>query len=386
MMLLTGILMPRSTLYPSLGLDMLNGIKQCLKQLEIFDKIKLLTDNIGFGIDEADIYAKAEKMLLQEDVDLVILFADSRIADMLQPLFTASNKLLLVVNFGANLPESWQAAPTTITHSLNFCLHTHLTGKLAAAETNKQAANVISYYDGGYRQCYTMLTGHQANGGVPRFNHITHLKMQQFTLEPLSVFLEENTDVQTLLCLFAGNQAEKFYSEISGLQKRLNLNLYVSPMMFDEGLKVSAAEDFSIQHVKGYAPWHPSLKSKANALFTKVLTDSVNTQINYFSLLGWETGLILDQVWREFAAGNKNAADQVKQLTQLILNSPRGQIKIDPLSHNTYGPAWLLSVNNNMEVKVEAAIENIDIAWADLKAVELPPGESSSWRNTYLCI
>lgn len=386
MMIRTGILMPRSTLYPALGLDILNGIKQYLKQAGIFDEIKLLTDNIGFGTDEAEIYAKAEKMLLQEDVYLVILCADSRIAEMLQPLFTATNKLLLVVNFGANFPESWQPAPTTIIHSLNFCLHTYLTGTLAAKEINKQAANVISYYDGGYRQCYTMLQAHQANAGVPKFNHITHLKLQEFTLQPLQDFLEANTDVQTLLCLFAAEQAEKFYNEITLLQKKFNLTLYVSPMMLDVGLKASVAEAFSIQNVKGYAPWHPALKNKHNDLFTQVLNASGNTAVNYFSLLGWETGLILEQIYRQFAAGKNNVVEVVKQLTQIVFNSPRGWVKIDPLSHNTYGPAWLLSVNDNMEVRVEAELENIETAWADLKAVEMPPGESSSWRNTYLCI
>ena len=189
--------------------------------------------------------------------------------------------------------------------------------------------------------------------------------MQEFTLQPLQDFLEANTDVQTLLCLFSAEQAEKFYNEITLLQKKFNLTLYVSPMMLDVGLKASVAEAFSIQNVKGYAPWHPALKNKHNDLFTQVLNASGNTAVNYFSLLGWETGLILEQIYRQFAAGKNNVVEVVKQLTQIVFNSPRGWVKIDPLSHNTYGPAWLLSVNDNMEVRVEAELENIETAWAD---------------------
>ena len=145
-MLRTGILMPRSTLFPSLGLDILNGLKENLKKQGLYEKIKLFTDNIGFGVNEQEIYTKAEKMLLQDDVDIAIVCADTRIAEMLQPLFTSSNKILLMVNFGVNFPDNWQPAPTTITHSLNFCMHAGLTAKLAALETNKKAINVVSYY------------------------------------------------------------------------------------------------------------------------------------------------------------------------------------------------------------------------------------------------
>lgn len=131
-MLRIGLLLPCSTLFPSLGLDFNNGIKEFLKSYVINDDVSFIMDNIGFGINEQEVYTKAEKMLLQDDVDVLILFADSRIAELLQPLFTACHKILLVVNFGANFPENWTPAPTTITHSLNFCWHARLTGQLAA--------------------------------------------------------------------------------------------------------------------------------------------------------------------------------------------------------------------------------------------------------------
>jgi branched-chain amino acid transport system substrate-binding protein len=86
----------------------------------------------------------------------VIVFADESIQEMLEPLFTASNKILLMVNMGAGYPDNWQSAPTTITHSLNFCWHAALSGTLAA-KANKNVINAISYYDGGYRQCFSML-------------------------------------------------------------------------------------------------------------------------------------------------------------------------------------------------------------------------------------
>jgi branched-chain amino acid transport system substrate-binding protein len=384
-MLRIGILMPRSTLYPSLGLDILNGMKNYLKKQNLSNEVKLITDNIGFGINEQEVYSKTEKMLLQEDVDIVVLCADTKITEMLQPLFTASNKILLAVNFGANFPDNWQPAPTTITHSLNFCLHARLTGMLAANENNKQAANVVSSFDGGYRQCYSMLQSHQDNGGVPVFNYITAHKAAEFTLAPLAEFLEQNSKVNTLLCLFAGDMAEKFYSEVSPLQKKYNLNLYVSPMMLDESLKDTQGNEFSIENVKGFIPWHYSLSNTANDIFKETISAS-GLSANYFSLLGWETGMLLKEILRLNNEENTNATTVVKSLTETSFNSPRGWMKIDAATQHSYGPSYLAACKNNMEISVGNEKENVDAAWTAFTNEKLPPGESSSWRNTYLCI
>lgn len=60
-MLSIGILTPRSTLYPALTFDILNGLKTSLAHSNISNDITLVTENIGFGTDEAEIYTKAEK-------------------------------------------------------------------------------------------------------------------------------------------------------------------------------------------------------------------------------------------------------------------------------------------------------------------------------------
>ena len=383
-MLKAGILTPRSTLYPSLTVDLMNGLKLSLKQQNIFDEVELLIENIGYGTDEADIYARTEKLLLQHDVDLVIVFADSIIAEMLQPLFTATSKILLMVNFGANFPKSWKPDPTSITLSLNFCMHAKLTGKLAALESGKDAANVVSYYDGGYNQCYCMLNSHQENGGVPLFNHITHLKMAEFTLEPLQRFLEEHKEVHTLLCLFAGDQAEKFYQEIPLLQQTNNLNLFVSPMMLNETLKFPDA--VNVKNVKGYIPWHESLKNEENHIFTQQVISNTDKPANYFSLLGWETGLLLAAISSQMKSGNNGAPGIIRSITGIVFNSPRGWFKIDSSTHLSYGPSMLACYNNDMKINVVNDVADIETAWVAFTHEQLPGRDNSSWRNTYLCI
>jgi branched-chain amino acid transport system substrate-binding protein len=384
-MLRVGILLPRSTLFPSLGLDILDGIKQYLKYQNIFEDIKFLIENIGFGIEEPEIYSKAEKLVLQEDVDMVIVCADTVISEMLQPLFTASNKILLVVNFGANLPQNWQTAPTTITHSLNFCWHTRLTGKLAAATSaNKKVINIMSYYDSGYRQAYSMMMGNQEFGGEPLFNHVTHLKDNEFTLEPIATFLQKNDDVKKVLCLFTDIQAALFYKEILPLQQQHSLHLFVSPMMFDESLKPQLGDDIVLKNIKGYLPWHPSLNNENNTIFKEYYKSATNKIANYFSLLGWEAGMLVEQIFKQKNADNNTAAAIVKSISQFIL--PRGWLKVDAATNLTYGASYLANCSNNFDITLSNEVDNLEEEWTEFVNQRIPKEESSGWRNTYLCI
>lgn len=385
-MLRIGILTPRSTLYPTMGFDILNGLKAGFAQYNLSD-ITLSTENIGFGTDEPEIYTKAEKMILADNADVVIACCDSRIATMLQPLFTAAGKLLLVTNMGANLPEDWQPQPTTITHSLNFCFNTCLTGALAAA--NGTGALATSYYDAGYNQVYTILTRFQQKGGSILYNHVTHLKNEHFTLEPLQTFMSGENGSPNLLCLFCADMAELFYKGIATIQQSQTAHLFVSPMMLDEKLANDLKQEVLLTNVQGYTPWLSTLTNANNQAFVAAYQAAQGKRPNVFTVLGWDSALLLDLFAKQLVANNNNTAAAVKAMGDAALPSPRGWIKLDPATHHIYGPAYLVKASNYFDLTIaENGSLDIDAEWKSFKAeVPLPAAETSSaWRNTYLCI
>ncbi|MCX6317627.1 MAG: ABC transporter substrate-binding protein [Bacteroidetes bacterium] len=381
-MLRIGVLLPRSTIFPSFGLDILNGIKICLKHYNLSDNYKLLTENIGFGIEEAEVYSKAEKLLLQEDADIVVAVADLNIAELLGPLFTSSNKLLLMVSMGVGIPDNWRPAPTTIVHSLNLSFHTRLTGKLAANENeNKKGAYTLSYYDAGYRHTYSMMNSHQQSGGEPMYTHVTHLKAEEFTLDPLEQFLTANSDVKNLLCLFTADMATQFYEAITPLQEKLQLQLYASPMMLEAYPSTTPAPS-----VKGYTCWHPEINNTANTLFIDLFKKATNKEATLFGVLGWDTGLLLKAIAEQYQTDNTNAATVIPALTAYSYESPRGWMKLDPATHYTYSPSWLVTMNvngNNKEIK---ELESTESEWKEFSSDHYPEDSYAGWRNTYLCI
>lgn len=386
-MLSIGILTPRSTLYPALTFDILNGLKASLAHSNISNDITLVTENIGFGTDEAEIYTKAEKMVLDDRIDTVIACCDSRIASMLQPMFTAAGKLLLVINFGANLPEGWQPAPTTVIHSLNFCFHSSLTGKLAAA--NKTAALLASYYDAGYNQVYTIVTNFQKQGGEILFNHVTHIDTEKFTLEPLKQQLATENAVESLLCLFSADMAALFYRHIQHIQENYSPSIFVSPMMLDESLAVELKNEVVMKNVQGFSPWLSTLDNENNREFIKTYSSTFGKQPTVFALLGWDTGLLIDSFVKQLPVNNNNTIAAIKAMYGKPLPSPRGWLKLDEATHHTYGPAWLVSVVDNFEFKlIENTIINWDDEWQQFTANNILSSTEthSGWRNTYLCI
>jgi branched-chain amino acid transport system substrate-binding protein len=387
-MLRIGILTPRSTLYPTMGFDILNGLKAGFAQHNLANDITLFTENIGFGTDEPEIYTKAEKMILGDNADVVIACCDSRIAAMLQPLFAAAGKLLLVTNVGANLPEDWQPHPTTITHSLNLCFNTSLTGGLAAAHGT--GALAASYYDAGYNQVFTMVTRFQQKGGRILYNHVTHLKAENFTLQPLRQLMAHEQGTQNLLCLFCADMAELFYKEMAQIQQNQHCDLYVAPMMLEETLADDLKKEVPLKNVQGYTPWLSSLTNANNQTFVTAYQAAQGKRPNIFALLGWDTALLIDQFAKHLAANNGNTVNAVKDMGQAPqLPSPRGWIKLDPVSNHIYGPAWWVKGSNYFDLTIEEN-STLDIAaeWKSFKEeVMLPANElHSAWRNTYLCI
>jgi branched-chain amino acid transport system substrate-binding protein len=381
-MLRTGVILPRSNLFPSLGLDILNSIKENCKAHHTYEDFTFFTDNIGFGFDEAEIYAKVEKMLLQDEADVIVLCADVRISEMLQPMFDASNKLLLVVNAGANFPENWRPGATTITHTLNFCQQASLTGRLAATESGKNVVNTTSYYDAGYRQCFCMLNSNQLAGGQPLLTHVTSSLLTEFTLEPVDNFLQTHGDVHTMLCLFTADQAAAFFKHIEPIQQKFATHLYVSPMMLEASLKKSIPAGTVFKNVKGYVPWHLSLTNHANSGFIKKMGE----RANYFTLLGWETGTILIEVLEQYKKGNTSARAIVEALKEICFESPRGWLSIHKDTQYSYGPSYLASYNDIGEISLDEKSGTGEEEWLNFVSQAYIKGDYSGWRNNYLCI
>jgi branched-chain amino acid transport system substrate-binding protein len=381
-MIKAGVLYPQSGIYPLLGADFLSGIKASLAFHGLKEKIQLIPDPVGFGNSEKEVYQKVEHLLLMEGADIIIGFLDLKVIGVVKPLFTATGKLFIVVNPGANYPENWVAHPTTIFLTLLDSFLCRLTGIMAARDGDTKAIMAASFYDGGYQHCNSFIKGFAGEGGSIHFNFISPQKIKDFNIISLEDFIHNNPEIKSLLCLFSGEEASLFYKSLNKVPGAGSLQLYVSPMMLEEDNCLAIKERINNQ-VKGFIPWHSSLDNENNLHFKKNIVEHSGRKANVFSLLGWEAGLVLALKAENDIEGNAGEKI-VRQLHITPIKSPRGLLQTDELSNYLIGPVIKAGLDAAGQVVVHDTIDNISTEWKRFMNAE-ESVVASGWLNTYLC-
>jgi len=381
---LIGILLPGSTLYPSIGMDFLQGLKSCLK-FHQYANADYKVSMIGYGLKEEEIYAATEKFLIADNADVVVAFASDHHAIKLSPLFAAAGKLLIITNAGANYPELFTPPVShTLFHSLNDCLCCFLTGKYAARqERGHGAVMATSFFDGGYRHTHAMNNAFVLSGGEIKHNYVSHFKKEEFNIDTLTAFITSKPEVRKILAVFSGDMARYFYQHINALPEENNLQWYGGPMMFDATPGDFAATHPAVPDISGYTNWVPQLANETNQTFLQYYKTENGKDANLFSMQGWENGLLLIEYLQQ-RKSTTNTEAAIDLLKEKNISSPRGAIHVNE-KRFVEGPAYLVQAIGNLQVTVKETITDTSSAWNEMLA-QVPQDVFSSWRNTYLCI
>ena len=210
-----GLLLPRSTDYPAMGYDIVDGLRLKLTQSGV-DTVQFFSENIGFGGDEALNHAKAEKLFLEDNVDMIVVYSNSINAEHLYPLATAMNKPLIFLDAGMQLPMSPSSA---------CCYHISLQGSHAcrvagymAGEGSRKVLMATSFYDGGYRGPYCYDRGLSEAGGSVCGNYVSGYKTAEFTIDPYIGLLHRSAPASVAAC-FSSYLAELFFKALNEKNK-----------------------------------------------------------------------------------------------------------------------------------------------------------------------
>lgn len=380
----TGVLYPRSNAHPGMMMDFVDGIRSALHYQQLDHNVQLITESIGFGGNEKEVYEKAEKLLVLEGVDILVAYVDLRVLEILKPLMYSSGKLVLVVNPGANYPQNWVPQPNIVNLTLQHSFLCWLTGKLASQMNQTNAATATAFYDCGYLHIAAMVNCFVKTSGKITYNYVNNQRYDNaFDIKPLTGYLSSDKETNSLLCVFDSLPAALFYSQLNSYNRADSLHLFVSPMMLEQRAleKMAGRYKFSID---GYLPWHAELENKSNRVFLDSYCQQTKRDGTVFSLLGWETGLILKEASLH---GDENYLDGVEIARRLAngkIISPRGEMKLDAETNYFIAPVCKCSVKQNSEIPSVEWMEIPQKEWTGF--VDDPiEGVSSGWTNTYLC-
>lgn len=376
-----GLLLPKSTVYPLLHHDFLSGLKTCLNHYELSQATDLVSDNIGFGTSKELLQEKAENLLLVEQVQVLVVFADHPNVDALFPLIKSLNKLLIIVNNGAKYAGTWTPEPSVIYLTLNELFASWSTSLLAVEEGVKSAILATSFYDGGYGHCHALTQPIMNNNGGIVFNFVTKHLAKDFDLSPLQQFLIENPAERAVVATYSGDLTSKIYN---GLNQFTDLKAYVSPMMLDE----TAPYQFENMNVpfeaKGYTTWVSTLDNKENQVFIEKYKNANGRAANLFATLGWDLGLLLKEIAATEDTHQFIGRKLVDGLVGKQLSSVRGSQQFNTITHHFLSPLYLVSAENDFQLTLENTITDVESSFNDFitETEQLAP---LGWFNTYLC-
>ncbi len=375
-----GLLLPRSTFYTSISFDIFNGMKSRLYS-DNNEEIKVFTENIGFGAEKQLVYRAAEQLIMQHDVDVIFAYIGHSIAQLLRPLFLATNRILIVLDSGANLPQEWPQCDNIVYHSLNNSLGAFHLGKMVQKDGVREVGFSTGYYDGGYLHTYALAKGLERNGVEIKYNLATGYVREQFSMHDLKPYMESNSK-KAIVAIFSGDFLQWFFQEMKLHFAKRSEIIYLPPFALEETMLDSTPHPEGI--LKGIASWSRNLENKANLEFTKTMR-AEEKKINLFSLLGWEMGQLIDVLKKISVSGN--GRQTVTNLMDVSLETPRGTVVFDSSTKTSYGPLYEVEIVKGKEGRCSLSVSQM-LSTKQLfsEMIELELNNAvSGWQNSYVC-
>ncbi|MCW3085057.1 MAG: transporter substrate-binding protein [Bacteroidetes bacterium] len=371
-----GVLLPRSTDYPAIGFDILDGLRSYFKQAGKND-VQFISENIGFGDDPALSYSKAEKLILQDDVHVIVAYSNPNNAEPFYTLATATQRLFILLDPGVQHPQEMKH-PYIFHISLQLMEASYLSGT-AAAKQGKKVLMATSFYEGGYRAPWAATKAIEENQGVVCGNYVTPFRVSEFNIDQyLSLMELKKPDV--VCASFSIYLADLFMKALKNEgDKATALPFYCNAFMAEE--QELHKWEFPGGTFHAFIPWASAISNPAQQVFVETIKKEKNKAANIFHLIGWEAGIVCDHLSEKESI----PADALKSWS---FESPRGKQIFHPDTHYTYGPLYQASIVQGENGKCTLALQQQIPADAELQASLLKerPESSSDWKNNYLCI
>lgn len=377
-----GVLVPHSSLYPSLAFDVVEGIRAGMATSGSTE-VTLVVENIGFGLDSEQLRDKTQKLLLQDGVDVLVGMMNRRTVEAIAPLVAGANRLLLVLEtlgeFFLDLPRH----PSVLFHSLQFCLSTRLTARKAVQKGQKGVIQACSFYDAGYLQCYSLSQGVVPNGGHMVQYFVSSHKPQEVTFDALAAGMQSG-EGQAVVALYSGDMASQFLQGYPSLPGRLPLCL--GPMLLEESMLRDVP--YSGLEAEGHTPWSVHLDTPENRDFITAMQRR-GRQANLVSLLGYEAGQMMAFYEGLLQQTGYPTLEHASILAQYAFTGPRGQVAFDSETRYSFGPQYRATLAGTQAGYTQLSNLTEEPDWEQDRAMFLAEplvGQHTGWNNIYLCI
>jgi branched-chain amino acid transport system substrate-binding protein len=356
-----------------MGFDILDAFRIHLQLLGI-DDVQLITENIGFGDNQQLYYSKAEKLLLEDDVQLLVAYSSVLNAEPLYQLAQSSGRAFLFLDPGMQLPVEDKMSNNWFLSLQGIDASYHL--GLLAAKGKRNVLMASSFFDAGYRGPFFNVQGIDAAEGKVSGNYVSTHKISEFSIDRYLELLNENTP-QVVMANFSIYLTELFMKELKEKGSIATpLPFYCSPFMAEETILTKC--DFPKGEFHTVVPWATSLENEAHFLFLKSIQEQKNKVANLFHLLGWEAAVVTVRLLSEGP----------QSLANWSFESPRGKVVFDAETQTSYAPLYQGMIVSDADGKCKLKIdEKLEITQKEHRQTcsQKLEGIHSGWKNNFFC-
>ena len=373
-----GILLPRSDMFPTLALDFLNGLKLSFNKENTTTIIpKYIVEGIGTASDDGLIRI-AEKMILQEDVALVISFCSLFKLSNLASVFNSYQKPLIHVGLCGNAIKEEHVSSQIIYHSLNIWQSSYAAGVYAAKTYGKKAAMASSYYDGGYQHSAAFVQGFMDEGGEIANYFVAQMDYKEETYAAMLDGIREcNPDV--VFTLFSFKEGIKVMEILSKSDLNGKVPFMAIPLLTDETIN---KEDLKLEKMLSVASWSFSDDNPQMKAFIEESKSAYNKPPNIMGLLGYEIGQALAMTINTHEGIPANFSEAFKKYP---LDSPRGTLTYNKYNESQVDSFKIRKFQFNQVGYHNVVIETMDASFSENLYSKFEEQPYAGWQNPYIC-
>lgn len=358
-----GVLIPQSKTYPTLGKDLLNGLK-----LTNNGDYSFLVEGIGMGSDTEGICDKLDKLVLQEEIEAVVCFVGDHNLALIYEKINGLEVPGIFVRFGAFPNIKIENNKYAFTLSYGMCDGLASLGDWLVNNGKKDIAVSGSFNDVGYGMLTALETTIYAAEGAFAGHYIPPNEPREDEADVAASFYRD-VEFDAVIQLYNGVFAEENVQYIEQLDNSVEQPFYFTPFGFNKAqlqrLKTK------VDDVNVVASWL-SMELRANpTTFDNEYYAKHDKYPTIQSMLGYESCQLLEKV----------ISERKKVLEQgLEFESQTGKSMIDKdlvvrLNHKVWkavemSDGWTLQEEFTLEQK------------KDTLSFE---GQQTGWHNAYLC-
>lgn len=324
-----------------------------------------------------------KKLLLYEEVDLVIGVASTKVALNVIPLVEKQQTPLLLLNLGADIPIRELRSPYLFYNSLHLWKSEWAIGKWAQQRYGGEPAINLSLYEAGYGLHEAFKCGAAVSGAATvKLNIVKNLSPSP-DVSPLIQYLhvQQPAHVHALL---SGKEGELFLQMFHEQGFHHKVPLTVNPFMVEDGMLCETPAATTIFNA---STWSRDLDSAHNRDFVTNYHARYNQYPHAFTLLAYEAGLALASAVQTIQ-GKVDSASLTGALEQVRPVGPRGELHLSTCCLQTRLPVY---IRQSMITHSSGRCENriietaAGIEWND-PSLEGEQPVSTGWQNPYLCV